>query len=91
MLCLALNVYTTNSCLSGNCGQSYYGFTVSGFGLGSSTCFLGSNGSELGLKDNGSCTINNLLTKIDSQCKSGVINSTACNAVNSLCSSINQI
>ena len=91
VLSTALCAYVTNSNLAGGNYGSSCGFTVSSGGLGSDVCNVGSNGSALGFSNNQSCGILDLLTQIDSQSKNGSINGQACNAANSICSSINSV
>ncbi len=91
VLSTALCAYVTNSNLAGGSYGSSCGFTVSSGGLGADTYNVGYNGSALGLSNNSTCGILDLLTQIDSQSKNGSINSSACNAANSLCSAINSI
>lgn len=92
VLSTAISCYVTNSNCAGNAGQSY-GFTISSGGSGLCSYNVGSNGSGLGLSNNQSYTLVNLLTTIDSQCQNGQFssnNGSAQNAANAICNGINQ-
>ncbi|MGP0068579.1 MAG: SdrD B-like domain-containing protein [Isosphaeraceae bacterium] len=91
VLSTALCVYVTDSNLAGGDYGSSCGFSVSENGLGASSCNVGNNGSALGLSNNQSCSVLALLSQIDAQSRNGSINSSACNAANSICSGINSI
>ncbi len=87
LLATAISAYATNSNLAGNAASSY-GFTVTGWGVGSSVYNIGGNGSSLSLSNNTSYSVYALLVQADSQLKNG--NSSTYNAVSSLFSALNQ-
>src|SRR5262249_38614542 len=76
----ALAVYVTNSNLAGNTAASY-GFNVSSTGTGSRTYNVGSNGTAIGLMNNTSYTIMQLLQQANLDKKNGTFNATAFNDI----------
>ena len=89
VLSSAIGAYVTDSDLAGNSAQSY-GFTVSSFGLGSSTWNVGWSGSGVGLSNNQTYSIFALLAQVDGQSSNGSLKSSTVGTVNSLFSGINQ-
>jgi uncharacterized repeat protein (TIGR01451 family) len=83
----ALACYVTSSSLAGNVA-SRYGFNVSQTGTGAKTYNVGSYGSAIGLTNNTSYTVFDLLRQADLQKKAGTFNA---NAFNSIFDGINQI
>jgi hypothetical protein len=86
MLGAALDVYVTNSSLSGNAAAGY-GFNV-GSGTGSKSFNVGSNGVLLGLTNNTSYTVMSLLQQANLQKQQNTFNA---NAFNDVFSAINQM
>jgi hypothetical protein len=84
----ALAVYVTNTQLAGSAAAPY-GFNTSTTGTGSKTYNVGSNGSAIGLVDNTSYTITQLLQQVNLAIKNGTFGSAA-NAFNTIFDGINQ-
>src|SRR5262249_26150173 len=57
VLATALSVYATNATLDSTQAAAQYGFTVSGYGLGTATFNVGSNGAAFGVANNTSLTV----------------------------------
>jgi hypothetical protein len=76
----ALAVYVTDSDLAGTAAVGY-GFTVTSSGTGAKLYNVGSYGSEIGLVDNQSYTIFQLLQQANKQKKDGTFDANAFNAI----------
>ena len=82
----ALASYSTSSTLAGGTMAASYGFNVSSSGTGAKTYNVGSNGSAIGLINNKSYTVLQLLQAANANCP---FNSTAFNALNVIFDGIN--
>jgi hypothetical protein len=82
----ALAIYVTNSNLAGT-GAGSYGFNVSPSGTGAKTYNVGSLGTTIGLSNNASYTVLQLLQQANLDLQNGTFNA---NAFNSIFSNINQ-
>jgi len=83
----ALAAYATSSTLAGGAGAAGYGFNVSATGTGAKTYNTGSNGTAIGLANNTSYTVFQLLQAANSSCP---LSAAAFNALNNIFSGINQ-
>jgi hypothetical protein len=86
----ALASYVTDSTLAGGTMAKKYGFNVSGTGTGDKVYNVGSDGSAIGLSNNTSYTVMQLLDAANANCSGGVINASAFNALNDIFDGINQ-
>jgi len=82
----ALAAYATDSAVAGTVAGPY-GFKVTGTGTGADTYNVGSNGTAIGLLNNTSYTIDQLLQQANLDCP---LSSAAANAFNTIFSDINQ-
>ena len=82
----ALAAYTTSSTLAGSSVAGGYGFNVSTTGTGAKTYNTGSNGTAIGLLNNTSYTVSQLLQAANAKCP---WNSAAFNALNTIFDGIN--
>jgi hypothetical protein len=73
VLATALSVYATNATLDSTQAAAKYGFTVSGYGVGTATFNVGSNGDGFGLANNTTMTVLDLLLATDSQAGNGLL------------------
>jgi hypothetical protein len=73
VLATALSVYATNATLDGTQAAAKYGFKVSGYGLGTATFNVGSNGDAFGVANNTTMTVLDLLLATDSQAGNGLL------------------
>jgi hypothetical protein len=92
VLATALSVYVTNATLDSTQAAAKYGFTVSGYGLGTATFNVGSNGDAFGVANNTSLTVLDLLRATDAQAVNGVLyngNTTKRNEANNVYSALN--
>jgi hypothetical protein len=69
----ALAVYVTDSTLDSTGVGTQYGFTVSGNGVATSTYNVGTNGAAVGVADNSTMTVMDVLLAADSQAVNGVL------------------
>ncbi len=76
----ALAVYVTNKTLAGTTAQRY-GFNISISGTGAKTYNVGSNGAAIGLSNNTSYTVLQLLYQADLMTQAGTFNANAFNAI----------
>jgi hypothetical protein len=93
VLATALAVYATNVTLDSTGVAANYGFTVSGYGVGTATFNVGSNGDAFGVANNTTMTVMDLLLATDSQTVSGLLyngNATKRNEANAVYSALNQ-
>ena len=93
VLAAALSVYATNATLDSTGVAAQYGFTVSGYGLGTATVTVGSNGDAFGVANNTTMTVMDLLLATDAQAVNGVLyngNATTRNEANTVYSAVNQ-
>jgi hypothetical protein len=93
MLATALSVYVTNATLDPTKVAASYGFTVSGYGLGTATVNVGSDGAAFGVANNTTLTVLDALLAADAQAVNGLLyngNTTKRNEANDLFSAINQ-
>jgi len=65
VLATALSVYVTNATLDSTQVAAKYGFTVSGYGLGTATFNVGSNGAAFDVANNTTMTVMDLLLAVD--------------------------
>ena len=82
----ALAAYATSSTLAGSSVAGGYGFNVSTTGTGAKTYNTGSNGTAIGLLNNTSYTVSQLLQAANAKCP---WNSAAFNALNTIFDGIN--
>jgi hypothetical protein len=73
VMATALNIYATSTSLGGAYATAY-GFAVDAYGLGDSTWYVGSAGAALGVANNSTCTVMQLLQEYDGKWVSGVWN-----------------
>jgi hypothetical protein len=85
----ALASYATSSTLAGGTMAAGYGFNVSSAGTGAKTYNVGSNGSAIGLVNNMSYTVSQLLQAANANCSGGTIAAGAFNALNNIFDGIN--
>jgi hypothetical protein len=83
----ALAAYVTNTSLSGGIYAKSYGFNTSSTGTGGHTYNVGSNGTAIGLVNNKSYTVLQLLQQANLDTKNGTFNA---NAFNDIFDGINQ-
>ena len=76
----ALATYVTDSDLAGN-AAAQYGFNVSTGGTGAKTYNVGSNGTAIGLSNNTSYTVLQLLDQVNLTTKNGTFNADAFNTI----------
>jgi hypothetical protein len=69
----ALSVYVTNATLDPTQAAAQYGFTVSGYGVGTATVNVGANGDAFGVANNTTLTVMDLLLATDDQAVLGVL------------------
>ena len=92
MLATALSVYATNATLDGTRAAAKYGFTVSGYGVGTATVNVGGNGDAFGVANNTTMTVMDLLLATDNQAVNGLLyngNATKRNEANSVYGTLN--
>jgi hypothetical protein len=87
----AFACYFTSSTLAGN-GAAQYGFNVTPGGTGAKTFNVGSLGTTIGLQNNTSYTVLQILqaANASANCSNGTFNSTVFNALNTIFDGINQ-
>ena len=93
VLATALSVYATNATLDSTGVAAQYGFTVSGYGVGTATVNVGSNGDAFGVANNTSLTVMDLLLATDAQAVKGVLyggNTAKRSEANAIYSALNQ-
>jgi hypothetical protein len=93
VLAAALSVYATNATLDSTQVAAQYGFTVSGYGVGTAAVSVGSDGDSFGVANNTTMTVMDLLLATDDQAVDGLLcngNATRRNAVNAVYSALNQ-
>jgi hypothetical protein len=93
VLAAALSVYVTNAALDPTLATASSGFTVSGDGAGTATMNVGSNGDALGVSNNTTLTVMDLLLATDAQAVNGVLynaNTAKRNHANTVYSAVNQ-
>ena len=87
----ALASYVTDSTLAGtNPLVVKYGFNVSVGGTGDKTYNVGLNGTAIGLANNGTYTVMQLLEAANANCSGGILNPNAVVALNNIFDGINQ-
>jgi hypothetical protein len=92
-LAAALAVYATNAALDPTQVAASHGFTVSGYGVGTATVNVGSNGDAFGVANNTTMTVMDLLLATDSQAVKGLLykgNTAKRNEANAVYSALNQ-
>jgi hypothetical protein len=92
VLATALSVYATNATLDSTQAAAAYGFTVSGYGLGTATVNVGSNGDAFGVANNTTMTVMDLLLATDDQAVMGLLyngNTAKRNEANAVYSTLN--
>jgi hypothetical protein len=72
VLAVALNVYATTSSLGGSAGAAY-GFTVSATGLGARSYNVGRNGEAVGVANNTTLNVYEMLLAVNKQAVNGVL------------------
>jgi hypothetical protein len=72
VLAVALNVYATTQALGGTAGQAY-GFSVSDSGLGARSFNVGADGAALGVANNSTLTVYQLLVAVNRQSVNGLL------------------
>jgi hypothetical protein len=72
LLEVALNVYATTSSLGGNAGVAY-GFTVSATGLGARSFNVGADGAPVGVANNTTLNVYELLRAVNQRASGGVL------------------
>jgi hypothetical protein len=93
VLATALSVYATNATLDNTQVAAAYGFTVSGYGVGTAMVNVGSNGDACGVANNTTTTVMDLLLATDAQAINGLLydgNTTKRNEANTVYSVLNQ-
>jgi len=85
----ALASYATSSTLGGGSIASGYGFAISPGGTGDKTYDVGSDGAAIGLMNNTSYTVAQLLSAANANCSGGLINPGAFDALNNIFDGIN--
>jgi hypothetical protein len=93
VLATALSVYATDATLDTTGVAAQYGFTVSGYGVGTATVNVGSNGDAFGMANNNSMTVMDLLLATDDQAVGGRLyngNAARRNEANAVYSALNQ-
>jgi hypothetical protein len=93
VLATALVVYATNATLDSTQVAAQYGFTVSGYGVGTATVNVGSNGDAFGVANSTTMTVMDLLLATDDQAVSGLLyngNAARRNEANAVYSALNQ-
>jgi hypothetical protein len=93
VLATALSVYATNATLDSTQAAAAYGFTVSGYGVGTATFNVGSNGDAFGVANNTTMTVMDLLLATDAQTVHGLLyngNTTRRNEATNVYGSLNQ-
>src|SRR5262249_1044002 len=66
LLATALNIYATTQSLGGSTGQAY-GFTVTATGLGANSFNVGADGAAVGVPNNSTLNVYELLKAVDPQ------------------------
>jgi hypothetical protein len=90
VMSVALASYFTSSLLGGGAGPGKFGFNNSPGGTGAKSFNVGSDGTALGLQNNTSYTVLQLLQAANAKCPFSLQSSTVVNAINDLFSNINQ-
>jgi SdrD B-like domain/Bacterial Ig-like domain (group 3) len=93
VLATALSVYATNTTLDNTQAATKYGFTVSGYGVGTATFNVGSNGAAFGVANNTTVTVMDLLLAADRLAVDGLLyngDATDWNLANNVFSALNQ-
>jgi hypothetical protein len=91
VLAAALVVYATNAALDRTRAAAAYGFTVSGYGVGTAAVSVGSNGDAFGVVNNTAMTAMGLLLATDDQAINGLLyNAARRNEANAVYSALNQ-
>jgi hypothetical protein len=85
----ALAAYATSSTLGGGSIAGGYGFNISPGGTGDKTYNVGSYGAAIGLVNNTSYTVAQLLAAANANCTGGLINPAAFDALNNIFDGIN--
>jgi hypothetical protein len=73
VLATALSVYATNATLDSTHVAARYGFTVSGYGVGTATVNVGCNGAAFGVANDTRMTVLDLLLAADARAVNGVL------------------
>jgi hypothetical protein len=93
VLATALSVYVTSATLDSTPAAAPYGFTVSGYGVGTATYNVGANGAAFGVADNTAVMVIDLLRAADAQAVNGLLyggNLTLRTKANNVFSALNQ-
>jgi hypothetical protein len=93
VLAAALSVYATNASLDSTQVAAQYGFTVSGYGVGTATVNVGSNGDAFGVANSTTMTVMDLLLATDDRAINGLLyngNTAKRNEANAVYSALNQ-
>jgi hypothetical protein len=93
VLATALSVYATDATLDSTGVAAQYGYTFSGYGVGTATFNVGSNGAAFGAANNTSVTVMDLPLATNEQAVNGVLyggNTTLRNEANAIFSPLNQ-
>ena len=92
VLATALAVYATNAVLDPTQVAANYGFIVSGYGVGTATVNVGSNGDAFGVANNTTMIVMDLLLATDDQAINGLLyngNAARRNMANAVHSTLN--
>jgi hypothetical protein len=92
VLATALSVYATNVTLDSTRAAAAYGFTVSGYGVGTATVNVGGNGDAFGVTNNTTLTVMDLLLATNNQAVMGLLyngNTAMRNEANAVFSTLN--
>jgi hypothetical protein len=92
VLATVLSVYATNATLDNTQAAAGYGFKVSGYGVGTATVNVGSNGDAFGVANNTTMTVEDLLLATDEQAVGGLVyngNTARRNEANAVYSTLN--
>jgi hypothetical protein len=93
LLAAALSVYATSATLDSTQVAAQYGFTVKGYGVGTATVNVGSNGDAFGVANSTTMTVMDLLLATDEQAVTGLLyngNTARRNEANAVYSALNQ-
>jgi hypothetical protein len=93
LLATALSVYATDATLDSSRAAASYGFTVSGYGVGTATFNVGGNAAAFGVASNTTMTVLDLLLAADRQARDGVLyggDQTLRSEANNVFSALNQ-
>ena len=92
VLATALSVYATDATLDSTGVAAQYGYTFSGYGVGTATVNVGSNGDAFGVANNTTMTVEDLLLATDEQAVGGLVyngNTARRNEANAVYSALN--